>query len=91
MCSGGSKQRWRAERREAANGQEALEQVARLRQDPETMDLPVVVVTAKDLTKQDRARLNGHVDQAMQKRGFRREELLDEVRRSVARAVGDGA
>ncbi|MGD8977222.1 MAG: response regulator, partial [Gammaproteobacteria bacterium] len=100
--------------REAADGQEALEQVARerpcmiildlmmpvmdgfefllrLRQDPETMDLPVVVVTAKDLTEQDRARLNGHVDQVMQKGGFRREELLDEVRRSVARAVGDDA
>ena len=100
--------------REAADGQEALDQVARqrprmiildlmmpvmdgfefllrLRQDPDTVDLPVVVVTAKDLTKQDRARLNGHVDQVMQKGGFRREELLDEVRRSVARAVGDDA
>ncbi len=98
--------------REAADGQEALEQVAsqrpgmiildlmmpvmdgfefllRLRRDPDTADLPVVVVTAKDLTEQDRARLEGQVHQVMQKGGFRREELLKEVRRTVANAVGN--
>jgi len=47
----------------------------------------VVVVTAKDLTADDHERLRGKVHQVMQKGGFRREELVKEVRRSVARAV----
>ncbi|MGB5542597.1 MAG: PAS domain S-box protein [Gammaproteobacteria bacterium] len=96
--------------REAGNGQEALEEVARkrpgliildlmmpvmdgfefvlrLRQNPDTADLPVVVVTAKELTAEDRERLHGKVHQVMQKGGFRREDLVNEVRRTVDRAV----
>ena len=96
--------------REAGNGQEALEEVARkrpgliildlmmpvmdgfefvlrLRQNPDTADLPVVVVTAKELTAEDRERLHGKVHQVMQKGGFRRKDLVNEVRRTVDRAV----
>jgi len=96
--------------REAANGQEALEEIrrrppglimldlmmpvmdgfeflSRLRQDPEFPDLPVIVVTAKDLTDDDRARLDGLVTQVLRKGGFRREDLLARVRRTVARAT----
>jgi hypothetical protein len=41
----------------------------------------VIVVTAKDLTEEDRRRLNGHVIQILQKGGHSPDELLDEVQR----------
>jgi CheY-like chemotaxis protein len=67
-----------------------------LRANPETIDIPVIVVTAADLTEADRLRLNGGVEQVLQKSEFDREKLLDEVRRQVARVTdrvppeGDG-
>jgi adenylate cyclase len=75
------------------NGFEFLQE---LRASPETIDIPVIVVTAADLTEADRLRLNGGVEQVLQKSEFDREKLLDEVRRQVARVTdrvppeGDG-
>jgi CheY-like chemotaxis protein len=45
--------------------------------------IPVVVITAKILTDDDRARLNGGVTAIVQKGGRSHEELLDEVARLV--------
>jgi signal transduction histidine kinase/DNA-binding response OmpR family regulator len=47
--------------------------------------IPVVVVTARDLTVDDRRRLNGHVHQIIQKGAYNREELLAHIRQLVAR------
>jgi len=49
--------------------------------------IPIVVVTAKDLTRDDRDRLNGHVQKILQKGTHSREELLSEVRELVTRSV----
>jgi CheY-like chemotaxis protein len=57
----------------------------RARQD-ERPPIPVVVVTAKDLTAEERARLRGEVDKILQKGNYDREELLREVQRSVDEA-----
>ena len=46
--------------------------------------IPTVVITAKDLTEQDRKRLNGGVDRVVQKGAYGREELLAQVRDLVA-------
>jgi signal transduction histidine kinase/CheY-like chemotaxis protein len=46
--------------------------------------IPIVVVTAKDLTAVDRLRLNGYVEQILQKGAYRREALLAEVHELVA-------
>jgi CheY-like chemotaxis protein len=51
-----------------------------LRHNPEWRHIPVIVLTAKQLTSQDYARLNGDVQRIIAKAGFSREELLDEVR-----------
>ncbi len=59
--------------------------VAELRQHPEWRAIPVVVVTAKDLTVEDHLRLNGHVEKILQKGAYTREELLREVRDWIAR------
>ena len=55
----------------------------------EWKDLPVLVVTAKELTSEDRARLNGHVDRVLQKGSYQKDELIEQVARMVAaRAKG---
>jgi CheY-like chemotaxis protein len=46
--------------------------------------IPVVVITAKELTAEDRKRLNGGVERILQKGAFRREELLSQLRELVA-------
>jgi CheY-like chemotaxis protein len=100
--------------REAANGQEALDEIRRrapgliildlmmpimdgfeflrqLREDADISDLPVIVVTAKDLTQDDRARLDGLVTQVLAKGGLRREDVLERIRRTLARASATGS
>jgi threonine synthase len=51
-----------------------------LQSDPDTADIPVVVVTAKELTPSEKERLRGHVQSLMQKGDFLSDDLLDEVR-----------
>jgi CheY-like chemotaxis protein len=50
--------------------------------------IPVVVVTAKDLTREEREALAGRTDQVIEKGAYGREQLLAEVRRHVRSAVG---
>jgi signal transduction histidine kinase/CheY-like chemotaxis protein/HAMP domain-containing protein len=57
---------------------DGFEFVEELRQHPEWQATPIVVVTAKVLTQEERQRLNGCVDQVIQK-SMGREELLHAV------------
>ena len=59
-----------------------------MRRRSEWRDIPVLVVTAKDLTTEDRRRLNGCVERVLQKRG--RDEMLREVARTLAGFVKRG-
>jgi signal transduction histidine kinase/DNA-binding response OmpR family regulator len=54
--------------------------VAELRKLDAGRNIPVVVVTAKDLTLEDRQRLEGQVRRIFQKGGFSREELMREIK-----------
>ena len=45
--------------------------------------IPIVVVTAKTITEEDRLRLDGFVQKVLQKGAYGREELLGEVRKLV--------
>jgi CheY-like chemotaxis protein len=53
---------------------------------PGTEHIPVLVLTAKDLTSEDHRRLNGYVEKIVQK-GSSRQTLLKEVRELVAATV----
>jgi signal transduction histidine kinase/CheY-like chemotaxis protein len=55
-----------------------------LRQKPEWRGIPVLVLTAMELTDEDRRRLNGEVERILQKGAAAREQLLDEVGRVLA-------
>ncbi len=45
--------------------------------------IPIIVVTAMELSPSDRSRLNGHVQQILKKGAYSREQLLEEVRNMV--------
>ena len=64
------------------DGFEFLEE---MRRKAEWRDIPVVVVTARDLTAEDRDRLNGGVERIIQKTD--RDEMLREVRGVLAQCV----
>jgi len=49
--------------------------------------IPIVVVTAKDLSVEDRRRLNGYVERVLQKGALSREALLRDVRDLVAESL----
>jgi len=51
-----------------------------LKNDPETAELPVIVSTAKELTPDEKNRLQGQIQALMQKGGFMSDELLEEVK-----------
>jgi signal transduction histidine kinase/CheY-like chemotaxis protein len=55
-----------------------------LRRSPDGRAIPVVVLTARDLTPEDRQRLNGQVEQILLKGPHDRDELLAEIRRLLA-------
>ena len=63
---------------------DGFEFVDEMRKNPEWVDIPVVVLTAKELTAEDRSRLNGHVEKVIQKGSLGRDAILQEVRRLVA-------
>ena len=51
--------------------------------------IPVIVITAKDLTPEDRHRLSGHVQAILQKGGYSRQELLREIRDLTRQSRGE--
>jgi CheY-like chemotaxis protein len=54
-----------------------------LRETEPTARIPILVLTAKDLSAEDHARLNGEVSVIMAKASFSRQELLAELRRAL--------
>jgi len=53
--------------------------IAELRKTPVWRSIPIVVVTAKDLTEEEWRQLNGHVERILQKGAYTRDQLLREV------------
>jgi signal transduction histidine kinase/CheY-like chemotaxis protein len=64
-----------------------FELLTELRARPEWRSVPVVVVTAKDLTLEERQRLNGHVERILAKSALGLEALLAEVRGLVGASL----
>ena len=63
------------------NGFDVVEAL-QLRSD--TARIPILVVTAKQITGEDRAKLNGYVTAIMEKAEFDRDRFVAEVRRSMS-------
>lgn len=53
--------------------------VEELKLDPRTKDIPVVVISAKDITAEERRRLNGHIEAVYQKGSLPTRKFVDQV------------
>jgi CheY-like chemotaxis protein len=67
---------------------DGFEVVAALQAEAAWRTIPVVVVTGKDLSAEERARLNGRVERILEKGASAREPLLHELRQLVALCLG---
>jgi CheY-like chemotaxis protein len=67
---------------------DGFEFAAEFRRHRDWRAIPIVVITARDLSREDRERLNGYVQTILQKGAHGRDELLAEVRELMAVSVG---
>jgi hypothetical protein len=58
-----------------------------VRSRPEWSEIPIIVMTAKDIAADDRSQLDGRVSRILQKGACGREELLAEISSRIARAT----
>jgi threonine synthase len=65
-------------------GMDGFEVLDALKSDEKVSNVPVIVVSAKELTAAERERLSGHIDTLMQKGDFTDEELLEEILKRAA-------
>jgi CheY-like chemotaxis protein len=63
---------------------DGFEVLERMRREDAWRDIPVIIVSAKDLTREEADRLNGQVVKVLQKGSYRRRDLLDDVRAKLA-------
>jgi CheY-like chemotaxis protein len=63
---------------------DGFEFLTQLRKQEKWSDIPVVVLTSRDLAPADRARLTGQVERILQKGAYTRDALLREVRAIVS-------
>jgi len=61
--------------------------VEAMQERPETARIPILVVTARHITADDRSRLNGYVEAVMEKAEFDGDRFAAEVRRAMAGRV----
>ena len=66
---------------------DGFEFLKRLKSQTKWQSIPVIIVTAKDLTQVDCQRLNGYVQSIYQKGDYERQNLLNEVRDLVSEAI----
>lgn len=66
---------------------DGFEFVAHLRAQEAWRQIPVIVVTAKDLTPEDQLQLTGYVEKMLQKGSYSRDELLRDVRDLITSRV----
>jgi CheY-like chemotaxis protein len=54
-----------------------------MRSDPQLREIPIIVITAKDLTSEDRTLLSGQVRRLMQKSSYSIHDLLYEIKHAI--------
>ena len=60
-------------------GMDGFGVIEELRLDPRTRDIPIVVVSAKDISAEERRRLNGHIEVLYQKGSLQPRKFVDQV------------
>jgi len=67
-------------------GMDGFQVLEALKADEDLARIPVIVVTAKELTPNERARLNDHIQRLLQKGEFTDEDLLREILEAIDRS-----
>ena len=70
-------------------GMDGFEVLEAMRREEAWRDIPVIVITAKDLDREELAWLNGRAERVFQKGAYDRAELVGVVERAVARRVAE--
>jgi hypothetical protein len=65
-------------------GMDGFEFIEQLRSRPEWRSIPLVVVTAKDLSDEERQRLSGHVESISQKSASAPQDMLEKLRSAIS-------
>jgi signal transduction histidine kinase/DNA-binding response OmpR family regulator/PAS domain-containing protein len=71
-------------------GMDGFEVLERLYGDETWREVPVIIITAKDLTADDVDRLNGRVVKVLQKGAYQRRDLVRDIHGMIARQVAHG-
>lgn len=66
-----------------------FEVVEHLRKDPRWMDIPIIVITAKDLTESERAQLNNALVTVMRKGGYQRKNLIKTIHTQIQKSLSE--
>jgi signal transduction histidine kinase/DNA-binding response OmpR family regulator len=66
---------------------DGFEFVTRLRELPENRNIPIVVLTAKEVSPEERQKLNGQVAKVIQKSTYKVEDLLAELTQLIANRI----
>ena len=66
---------------------DGFEVLERLHGDDTWREVPVIIVTAKDLTREDVERLNGRAVKVLQKGAYQRRDLVRDIHTMIARQV----
>ncbi|MRR37919.1 response regulator, partial [bacterium] len=69
---------------------DGFEFMTELRKRPEYRRVPVVVITAKDVTEEDRRKLSGEVSRILPKTGLQMEDLVAEIVAATGLNRGEG-
>ena len=72
-------------------GMSGFEMVARLRAQPAAAGIPVMIVSAKELTAEDVLTLNGHIQRFVAKGSIEPEGLTNAVRQLLGQSKTQGA
>jgi adenylate cyclase len=64
---------------------DGFELVAELQRRPEWRCIPVIIITARDLTNEDRARLNSGIEAVMMKESFSPAKLVERIRELLSK------
>ncbi|QTA83937.1 Two component system response regulator histidine kinase, GAF domain-containing [Desulfonema limicola] len=61
--------------------------IEELRKNDLWQSIPVIIITAKDITAEDRIRLNGYVEKILLKGSYGKDELLEEIRSLIPASI----
>ncbi len=64
-------------------GMDGFQVLEKIRKNPETKNLPVIIVTAKDITEEDKIKLSGEVSSVIAKSDTTPQDLFKEIKRII--------